>query len=224
MFVVAAGDLRDARERGNPNWLVDMTPDEGVGDAALAVGKPFADRRPGGPKFTVISADATKAVIQVELWATAPASRARHRPVQRRSAVQGAGPRHLRRPPSGPALAAARDRRRDGSGGAGGGGGTGGAGGTGGRARAAPAARAAVARAGPADSPTGGLRDAAPTGADAEEIQEPDAGATTPPVTVPVPGSCNCRVSGRPERPGSALLVGALGLFLGLRRRSRRAR
>ena len=38
-----------------------------LNDAALPVGKTFADPDPAGPKFTVISADKTKAVIRVEL-------------------------------------------------------------------------------------------------------------------------------------------------------------
>jgi MYXO-CTERM domain-containing protein len=68
VFIVAAGDLRDARSRGNPNWLIDTAPETAtLNDAALAVGKTFADPAPDGPKITVVSADATKAVIQVQL-------------------------------------------------------------------------------------------------------------------------------------------------------------
>ena len=68
VFIVAAGDLRESNQRGNPNWLIDTTPEtRSVLDAQLAVGKTFTDPAPGGPKITVISADATKAVIQVQV-------------------------------------------------------------------------------------------------------------------------------------------------------------
>jgi hypothetical protein len=71
VFVVAAGDLREARLRGNPNWLIDTTPETGtINDAALAVGKTFADPAENGPRITVVSADASKAVIQVQLGAS----------------------------------------------------------------------------------------------------------------------------------------------------------
>jgi hypothetical protein len=66
--VLVANDVRDARYTGNNNWLLDMTPETmKLGDEALPVGKPFEDTLPGGPKFTVVSADASKAVIRVEL-------------------------------------------------------------------------------------------------------------------------------------------------------------
>ncbi len=68
VYIVAAGELRDALERGNPNWLIDTVPETStLNDAALAVGKTFTDPAAGGPKITVVSADATKAVIQVQL-------------------------------------------------------------------------------------------------------------------------------------------------------------
>jgi MYXO-CTERM domain-containing protein len=74
VFLVAAGDLREARQRGNPNWLIDTTPEtRSVLDAHLTVGKTYSDPAPNGPKITVMSADATKAVIQVQLG-TAPAT------------------------------------------------------------------------------------------------------------------------------------------------------
>ena len=38
-----------------------------VRDAAMTVGKTYADPKPGGPKFTVISADINKAVVRVEI-------------------------------------------------------------------------------------------------------------------------------------------------------------
>jgi MYXO-CTERM domain-containing protein len=68
VYIVAAGELRDSLARGNPNWLIDTAPDTStLNDAALAVGKSFTDPAPGGPKITVVSADATKAVVQVQL-------------------------------------------------------------------------------------------------------------------------------------------------------------
>jgi hypothetical protein len=68
VLVMVANDVREARFTGNNNWLLDMTPETNkLGDEALPVGKPFADGLPGGPKFTLISVDATKAVIEVEL-------------------------------------------------------------------------------------------------------------------------------------------------------------
>jgi MYXO-CTERM domain-containing protein len=71
VFIVAAGDLREARLRGNPNWLIDTTPETGtINDAALGVGKTFTDPALNGPRITVVSADATKAVIQVQLGTT----------------------------------------------------------------------------------------------------------------------------------------------------------
>jgi MYXO-CTERM domain-containing protein len=74
VFIVAAGDLRESNQRGNPNWLIDTTPEtRSVLDAQLAVGKTFTDPAPGGPTITVISADATKAVIQVKVAGGQPA-------------------------------------------------------------------------------------------------------------------------------------------------------
>jgi MYXO-CTERM domain-containing protein len=68
VYIVAAGDLRDAQARGNPNWLIDTAPETStLNDAALAVGKTFTDPAAGGPKITLVSADATKAVIQLQL-------------------------------------------------------------------------------------------------------------------------------------------------------------
>jgi MYXO-CTERM domain-containing protein len=68
VLVMAANDVREARFTGNNNWLLDMTPEtRKLGDEALPVGKPFADPEPGGPKFSVLSVDATRAIIQVEL-------------------------------------------------------------------------------------------------------------------------------------------------------------
>jgi len=66
--VAVADEIRDARRFGGHNWLLDMTPENNTKtDVALPVGRPYADPDPMGPKFTVLSADATKAVISVDL-------------------------------------------------------------------------------------------------------------------------------------------------------------
>ncbi len=71
VFILAAANLSEARVRGNPNWLIDTTPEtRSVNDAALAVGKTFSDPAPGGPRITLISVDADKAVLQVQLGTT----------------------------------------------------------------------------------------------------------------------------------------------------------
>jgi hypothetical protein len=68
LFVVAAGNLREARARGNPNWLIDATPETpSFYDADLPQGKTFTDPVPGGPKFTLVAIDDNKAVVRVEL-------------------------------------------------------------------------------------------------------------------------------------------------------------
>lgn len=68
LFVVAAGNLREARARGNPNWLVDATPETPTAyDADLPVGKSIEDPAPGGPKFTLVAIDNSRAVVKVEL-------------------------------------------------------------------------------------------------------------------------------------------------------------
>jgi hypothetical protein len=68
LFVVAAGNLREARARGNPNWLVDATPETPTAfDADLPVGRTFEDPVAGGPKFTLVGIDNSKAVVRVEL-------------------------------------------------------------------------------------------------------------------------------------------------------------
>jgi MYXO-CTERM domain-containing protein len=66
--VTVADEIRDARRFGGHNWLIDMTPENSTKtDVALPVGRPYADPDPMGPKFTVLSVDATKAVISVDL-------------------------------------------------------------------------------------------------------------------------------------------------------------
>jgi hypothetical protein len=68
VFVTAAGNLKEARLRGNNNWLIDTTPEtRTMLDADLAVGKTYSDPVPFGPKFTLLSIDETKAVVRVQL-------------------------------------------------------------------------------------------------------------------------------------------------------------
>jgi MYXO-CTERM domain-containing protein len=78
VLVMVANDPRASRFTGNANWLLDMTPETNKpGDEPMIVGKPFQDALPGGPKFTLVSVDATKAVVQVELQGqAAPAGQA----------------------------------------------------------------------------------------------------------------------------------------------------
>jgi hypothetical protein len=68
VLVVVGNDVREAKFTGNRNWLLDMKPQTPeVGDGALVVGQRFEDALPGGPKFTLLSVDSTKAVIKVEI-------------------------------------------------------------------------------------------------------------------------------------------------------------
>jgi hypothetical protein len=75
VFVTVGGNIAEARGRGGRNWLLDMTTETTTkNDAALPVGRMYADPGQGGPKFTVVSADATKAVIRVEVAGGAAAN------------------------------------------------------------------------------------------------------------------------------------------------------
>lgn len=69
VLVSLGDDTREARRSGGRNWLVDMNPDSrgDMRDAALPVGRTYSDPTTGGPKITVVSATAEKAVIRVEL-------------------------------------------------------------------------------------------------------------------------------------------------------------
>ena len=73
LFLIAAHDVRPIQEQGNPNWLIDTTPETAsMRDAGLAVGKTFRDPAPGGPQITLVSADATAAVVRVQLGPDQP--------------------------------------------------------------------------------------------------------------------------------------------------------
>jgi hypothetical protein len=68
ILIEVAGEVRDAIQRGSRNWLLDMTPATStLNDAALAVGATYKDPDPMGPTITVVSADATKATVKVQL-------------------------------------------------------------------------------------------------------------------------------------------------------------
>jgi MYXO-CTERM domain-containing protein len=200
VFVMAAGNLKDARLRGNANWLIDTNPGtKSSADAELGVGKTFTDPADKGPKFTVVSADETKAVISVQLNG------------EEASEQPGNGTCSDDTPFTGPGTA--NCQATAGSGGmaggdtGGAGGGTGGAGGAGG---------------------SGGLpnifKDAgAPDGlhlvsADADE-SSPD--ADVPPDAKVVRGGCACRLGGGEAPAGLPLLLAFV--FVG-RRMTRRRR
>jgi MYXO-CTERM domain-containing protein len=206
VFVLAAGNLKDARLRGNANWLIDTTPDtRTVNDADLAVGATFTDPAPNGPKFTVVSADATKAVISVQLNGEAA------------STMPGNGTCSDDTPFTGPGVATCEATA--GSGGAPGSGGTGGAGGDG-----AGGAGQGGTGGGPDMPPV--IPDAgAPDGshlraaADADDTS-PD--AQVPPVAQVVHGGCSCHVGG--QQPAAWPLVLAIVLVGRRMTRHRRAR
>jgi hypothetical protein len=195
VFVLAAGNLKEARLRGNANWLVDMTPGtRTVNDADLAVGKTFSDPADNGPKFTVVSADETRAVISVQLNGEAA------------SEVPGNGTCSDDTPFTGPGAATCEAPANSGGMTGGGTGGTGGLGVGGAGGAGLPGI---VLDAGTADS----LHIVA---ADADDDPTPDAG----PEAKVVRGGCACRVGGA-EAPGLPLL---LGLLLVARRMTRARR
>jgi MYXO-CTERM domain-containing protein len=197
VFVMAAGNLKEARLRGNANWLIDTTPaTRTTADAELAVGKTFTDPADNGPKFTVVSADETKAVISVQLNGEAASDK------------PGNGTCNDDTPFTGPG--AANCQATAGSGGMTGTGGT--AGGTGGSGGGGGAGGA-----GPPDIvfDAGSRTDSLHIfPADADDSPA-DAGA---PEAKVVRGGCNCRVGGA-EAPGLPLLL--VALFLAGRRMTR---
>jgi MYXO-CTERM domain-containing protein len=215
VFVTVGDDLAQARGRGGRNWLLDMTSETTTKvDAALPIGRMYADPDPNGPRFVVVSADATKAVVQVQLGGSDPTSEPGAGLCDDQSMFTAPGPDTCNAapvftPPSdGGAPIDARPIARDtGSSGSGGEGGTGGmagsgeSGGTGGDL-AMDAARP------PRAMP------------DADSPPEEDAGDEGPHKGQNIHGSCGCALGDRPPRNGLWLL----GLMLGLavvRRRSR---
>jgi hypothetical protein len=217
VFVTVGDDIGLARGRGGRNWLLDMTPETATkADAALPVGRAYADPATDGPKFTVLSADATKAVIQVEVPGGGAASDAPGAGVcDDMTPFAAPGPDTCDAPPTslptpeGGASADARPAARDGSAGTGGIGGTGGGGegGAGGSSEALPDA-------GSAPPKTGGKDASAPA---AEE----DAGEDPPSRGKNVHGSLGCQLGGAAPGTSAVLVTTLLGLALAVRRRRR---
>jgi MYXO-CTERM domain-containing protein len=201
VFVLAAGNLKEARTRGNANWLIDTTPGtKTVTDAELGVGKTFTDPAANGPKFTVVSADETKAVISVQLNG------------EDASETPGNGTCSDDTPFTGPG--AANCQATAGGGGGTSGGDTGGAGGsTGGAGQGGVGGGLGLP--GSADAGRTDARGLVP--ADAGEEIAPDAGA--PPEAKVVRGGCTCRVGGA-EAPRLPVAL-ALLLFVRMVRRRR---
>jgi MYXO-CTERM domain-containing protein len=209
VFVTAAGNLKEARSRGNANWLIDMNPGtRSVNDAELGVGRTFADPAPGGPKFTVLSADETKAVISVQLNDEEPSMAPGNGTCSDDTAFVGPGAANCMAPP------ASGGGGATGTGGSGAGGESGGTGGIMGSGGAGGSSGLPVAR----DAGADGLKiivvDAetpAPTGGE---------DASEPPLATAVHGGCHCQLGG--GGPGSATLPLLLALVAGWRWRRRR--
>jgi MYXO-CTERM domain-containing protein len=208
VFVIAAGNPRDARARGNNNWLIDMTPEtRTVADAALAVGKTFEDPAPNGPKFTVVSADAEKAVINVQLMG------------DERTEDPGDGVCGNDMPFTGPGVATCEALAMPGTGGAGGAGGAGGMGGSGGTGGAGGSGGAGGMARDAGVSLPGFMPkpDAAPM---MEPEPEPEADASAdPPSDLSVKGGCSCRFAPADGPGGAGALPLVAALFFVLRRR-----
>jgi MYXO-CTERM domain-containing protein len=221
VLVTVGGEIAESRGRGGRNWLLDMVPETTTkNDAALPVGKLYTDPGSGGPKFTVVSADSTKAVIRVELASGGgnPESPGAGT-CDDGNAFTAPGPETCEAAPppiSSPADAGAtppRDGGRadaiaadSGAGGAGGGGG----GGTGGTGGSAPVKQDAA----PSTPPT--TPDAAPGSG---ENPPP---VTPPPVTPPTTsGGCGCRVAAPSNSPTALLAVVFFGAVFIVRRRRR---
>jgi MYXO-CTERM domain-containing protein len=207
VLVTVGGDIAESRGRGGRNWLVDMNPQTAsVMDAALPVGKMYADPDPAGPKFTVMSADSTKAVIQVQLGSAAGDLTAPGQGMcDDQTAFTAPGPDTCSAAPVS-VLPPDGGVATDG---------------------AAPAPDAAVLS---PDAPPA-TPDAAVSAPDAPLVvdQPPskppaeDASAPSTPVTPPPPkGGCGCTLGGQPVPGGLPLIAGVLGVGLLLVRRRRR--
>jgi len=207
VFVTAAGNLKEARSRGNANWLIDMNPGtRSVSDAELGVGKTFADPAPGGPKFTVLSADETKAVISVQFNDEEASMAPGNGTCSDDTAFVGPGAANCMAPPaSGGGGATGGSGSGGTSGGSGGAVGSGGAGGVG-----------------------GGLQLSRDAGTDVRGSSSPDAEAPVmtgddagePPLSTVARGGCRCQLGG-PEQTSAALPL-LLALVAGWRWRRRR--
>jgi hypothetical protein len=218
IFVTVGGNIAEARGRGGRNWLLDMTSGTTTKvDAALPVGMMYSDPDPNGPKFMVVSADATKAVIRVEAaMAEAPEVDAPGKGTcDDGTAFTAPGPDTCDAPPvSSPAVDGGAgtpvpDAKPltppDATTGAGGSGGSTGEGGYGGSNPKPDAGSMALPR-----------MDAAPV--TTPPTEEGDAGE--PPTTGgAVRGSCGCRLGGRPDTTGTMLLSAVFVAALLVRRR-----
>jgi MYXO-CTERM domain-containing protein len=220
VFVTVGGNIAEARGRGGRNWLLDMTNETTTKtDAALPVGRMYTDPGMGGPKFTVVSADATKAVIRVEAAGGAPAS---DQPgaglCDDGSAFMAPGPDTCDAPPvTAPAPdggATTPDARAPSGDGGTGSGGTGGS--TGGSGGSQPDPNGSGGSTGARDS---GVSPPMPAPDAEPATPEQDAGGTTDPQPA-IHGACGCHLGG-PTGSSGALLVslGFAALVLARRRR-----
>jgi len=214
VFVTVGGNIAEARGRGGRNWLLDMTATPTKLDAALPVGMMYSDPAPDGPKFMVVSADATKAVIRVEAaMSDAPEVDAPGKGTcDDGSAFTAPGPEACDAPPvSSPATDGGVTPVPDakpytppdtGAGGNGGSAGTGGTGGSGAKA-------------------DGGVIPGVRSDAAPEPTTEPDAGEEITGKGTGVRGSCGCRLGGPSDTTGTVLLSAAFLAVVLVRRRRR---
>jgi hypothetical protein len=73
VLVTIGGDIKDAARYGGRNWLLDMKPETASRlDSALSVGQTFSDPDARGPKITLVSADASKALVRIQLAGAGP--------------------------------------------------------------------------------------------------------------------------------------------------------
>jgi MYXO-CTERM domain-containing protein len=212
VFVTVGGDIAESRGRGGRNWLIDMNPQTpSMSDAALPVGKQYSDPDPAGPKFTVVSADATKAVIQVQLGATPPVDGTPGKGTcDDMSAFTAPGPATCSAPP----VSVVTD-----------GGAAGGEGGAPPSSDASPASPdvALAPDAAPDVKAPGSDQPPGPPSYDAAALVADAAAPASVPRPAPAGGGCGCRVGGRPASDGGLpLLATAAVLGLALIRRRRR--
>ena len=224
VFVTIGGNIAEARGRGGRNWLLDMHPDTTTkGDAALSVGQMYADPDPMGPKFTVVSADATKAVIKVQAAGGDTSESPGTGTCDDGTAFTAPGPDTCNAPPvSAPAgdggapparLDAMPSRDTGSTGGAGGTPGTGGAKGEGGTTGTG----GSTGEGGITGTPTPPSKDAAPITVEEDAGTEP-----TPGKGAGIKGGCGCRLAGQSDANGVALLSVVFVAFVLVRRRRRR--
>jgi hypothetical protein len=223
VFVTVGGNIAEARGRGGRNWLLDMNPDtQTKGDAALPVGRRYVDPDPMGPKFTVLSADATKAVVKIEVAGGDTSDAPGTGTCDDGTAFTAPGPDTCNAAPvSAPAGdGGAPPAKLDGSTSRDSGGGTGGSGGGMGDTGGSNGENGSGAG-GAAGKPDASIPATTGTGG-APSTDDEDAG-TGAGKGQSVRGSCGCRLGGRPDATGTVLLSAVFaGLFLARRRSGRR--